>query len=115
SESASTIPDYNSPLILGSTNIGDSRAFGGYMSEIIIYRKSLNITERIIVNNYLSAKYNIPLSSNDLYLMDNPANGNYDHDVAGIGRLTASDLSNDGKGSGIVRILNPTNLGNNEF
>lgn len=114
-ESAATIPDYNSPLLVGTTHIGDNRAFGGYMAEVIIYREALGVAERIIVDNYLSAKYDIAIASNNVYTMDTPANGNYDHDVAGIGRESATDLNTDGQGSGIVRILNATGLDNNEY
>lgn len=110
-----TIPNFNSPLVIGATHIGDNRPFGGDIAEIIIYRKALNTTERIIVNNYLSAKYNIALTQNDVYRMDDPADGNYDHEVAGIGRVNASDFHNDSRGSGLVRIFNPTDLNDNEF
>jgi hypothetical protein len=114
-ETSAFIPAFNSPLVVGATHVGDNRAFGGYISEIIIYRKAVNIAERIIVNNYLSAKYDIPISANDVYTMDNPANGNYDHEVAGIGRINASNQSTDGQGSGLVRILNANDLDDDEF
>ncbi len=114
-ESNNTIPDYNSPLLVGTTHVGDNRAFGGYISEIIIFRIALNNTQRILVDNYLSAKYNIPLATNDFYTMDNPANGNYDHEMAGIGRVSATDLSDDGMGTSLVRINSPSNLNDNEF
>lgn len=114
-ESAATIPDYNSPLIIGATHVGDNRAFGGYMAEIIIYREALSLSERILVDNYLSAKYDITIASNNVYTMDTPGNGNYDHDVAGIGRESATDLNTDGQGTGIVRVLNATGLDNNEY
>jgi hypothetical protein len=114
-ETAATIPDYNSPLIVGATHVGDNRAFGGYISEIIIYREALGLSERILVDNYLSAKYDIALASNNVYTMDTPGNGNYDHDVAGIGRESATDLNTDGQGTGIVRVLNATGLDNNEY
>lgn len=115
SETNASIPDYNSPLIIGATHITDERAFGGYIAEVIHYREALNETRRIIVNNYLSAKYNIALASNDYYTMDNPGNGNFDHEVAGIGRISSTDLHNDAKGSSILRISNPSDLNDNEF
>ncbi len=87
-ESNTLIPDNNSPLIIGSTDINDTRPFGGYIAEIIVYRTALNKVSRIIVDNYLSAKYNIPLSVNDKYAGDNTANGDYDRDIAGIGQDT---------------------------
>lgn len=110
-----SIPNFSSPLVIGATHIGDPRPFAGDMAEIIIYRKALNNTERIIVNNYLSAKYNIPLSQNDVYRMDDPANGDFDHEVAGIGRLSATDLHTDSRGTGLVRIFGATDLNDNEF
>jgi Secretion system C-terminal sorting domain len=114
-ETATSLIDYASPLLVGTTHIGDNRAFAGYMSEIIIYRVALGTASRIIVNNYLSAKYNISIASNDVYTMDNAGNGNFDHEVAGIGRESATDLNTDAKGTGIVRILNPSGLGNDEY
>jgi len=87
-ETSTLIPDNNSPLIIGSTDIGDIRPFGGYIGEIIVYREALNKASRIIVDNYLSAKYNIALSVNDKYNGDNSGNGDYDRNVAGVGQDT---------------------------
>lgn len=92
-----------------------SRFINGDMAEVIMYNAPLNSAQRIIVNNYLAAKYNVTLSSNDVYTQDNAGNGNYDHQVSGIGRVNSSNIHNDSKGQGIVRILNPTGLGDNEF
>lgn len=86
SETSTLVPDNSSPLLIGTTDAADPRPYGGYISEIIIYREALNPASRIIVNNYLSAKYNIPLLLNDKYSGDSPANGDYDREVAGIGR-----------------------------
>ncbi len=87
----------------------------GNISEIIIYSGTVNSAQSIIIHNYLSAKYNIPLLSGDLYVQDNAGNGNFDHDVAGIGRVDAANMHADAQGTGIVRILNPSNLDDNEF
>jgi hypothetical protein len=87
-ETHSFVPDNASPLIIGSTHVTDDRPFGGYIPEIIMYRQALDKASRIIVNNYLSAKYNIALASNDKYAGDDPANGDYDREVAGIGMDT---------------------------
>ena len=85
-ETSASIPNYLSNLTIGSLNQGDGRAFGGHIAEVIIYTKALNKAERIVVSNYLSAKYNITiLAASDLYVGDNPGNGNYDFEVAGIG------------------------------
>lgn len=114
-ETNTSIPDYNSPLIIGSTHIGDNRPFGGYIAELIIFRTALGTASRIIVDNYLAAKYGINLTTNDIYTMDNVGSGNYDHEVAGIGRETSLDLNTDAQGTAIVRILNPSDLNDNEY
>ncbi len=87
----------------------------GYIHEFIVYNFALNSAQTIIVNNYLAAKYGYSLSSNDLYSQDNSTNGNFDYEVAGIGRINSSNIHSDAKGTGMLRILNPTGLGNNEF
>lgn len=91
SETSTNVPDKPSPLNIGCTHVGNNRAFGGYMAEIVIYTVTVNDAQRIIINNYLSSKYDIALTANDKYVGDNPGNGNYDLEVAGIG--------NDGVGS----------------
>lgn len=87
-ETSTIVPNNASPLIIGSTDYSDPRPYGGYISEIITYRAALGKAPRIIVNNYLSSKYNIALTANDKYLGDTPANGDYDREVAGIGMDT---------------------------
>lgn len=105
----------NFDLYIGNERNTTGRFTDGDIAELIIYNAPLNSAQRIIVNNYLAAKYGLALSSNDLYVMDNPANGNFDHDVAGIGRVNASNIQNDSRGSGAVRINNPSGLGDNEY
>ncbi|WP_435263982.1 hypothetical protein [Tenacibaculum sp. nBUS_03] len=99
---------------IGRNSNGADEASGDFF-EIIFYNSNLNTAQKIIVDNYLSAKFgSIPII-NDVYNEDNIAAGNYDHDVAGIGRVNASNLHDDSQGTGIVRVLNPSNLNNNEF
>src|SRR5690606_2917465 len=66
-------------------------------------------------DNYLSAKYGLALAANDLYTHDEVANGNFDFEMAGIGQVDGSNIHADAQGSGIVRMRNPTDLGNTEF
>lgn len=115
SESSASINNSNQPVTLGALNENYGTYLGADYAEVIQYNFAVNSAQRIIINNYLSAKYNISLSANDVYTNDNAGNGNYDFDVAGIGRVDASNIQDDSKGSGPIRILNPTNLGNNEF
>jgi hypothetical protein len=82
--------------------------------EAMIFGVGLSSVKRILIHNYLAAKYNITLGSNDLYDEDNTANGDYDFDVVGIGK--ESDGSHeDVQGSGIVRVHSPSGLGNGEY
>lgn len=102
-------------LYIGDTQDNTGWNLDGSIAEMIFYNGPLNAAQRIIVDNYLAAKYGRTLTSSDIYVQDNPANGNYDHDVAGIGRVNASNIHNDSRGSGIVQINAPSGLGNNEF
>ncbi|MBN8695138.1 MAG: T9SS type A sorting domain-containing protein [Bacteroidetes bacterium] len=92
-ETSATVADKPSPLVIGATHASDNRPFNGYMSEIIVYRSALNDAQRIIVDNYLSSKYNIALSANDKYQGDNAGNGDYDRDVAGVGQESTGNNS----------------------
>jgi hypothetical protein len=89
--------------------------WNGDIAEVIMYNVAVNDAQRIIIANYLSAKYGHALAANEIYREDDAGRGNYDHEVAGIGRINASNIHNDAQGSSIVRISNPSNLGNNEF
>ena len=92
-----------------------AESWNGDIAEVIAYNVSVNAAQRIIVDNYLAAKYGLTLSPSDIYTMDDPGNGNYDFEVAGIGRVDASNIHSDAQGTGIIRILNPGGLGDNEF
>jgi len=87
----------------------------GFINELIAYSSVVNNAQRILINNYISAKYNITLSVNDVYTMDDPANGNFDFEVAGIGQASDGSNHKDARGNGAVRMWNPNNLTNNEF
>ncbi len=114
-ESSASIGNSTEDLCLGALNVGYGTYLGAEYAEVIQYNYSLDTIDHILVQNYLSAKYDISIAANDLYDEDDPANGNYDFDVAGIGRIDASSINDDAQGSGIVRILNPTGLNDDEF
>lgn len=73
-------------------NRGNSLLWDGDIAETIIFFEVLPDVRRILVENYLSAKYDIDISAsgNDHYSGDDNANGNYDLNVAGIGQLSGS-------------------------
>lgn len=103
----------------GITNRGGARDYiefwDGDITEFILFNTTINTAQHIIIQNYLSAKYDIPLTANDVYIQDESINGNYDYDVAGIGQAFDGTNHTDAQGSGIVRISNPSDLDDNEF
>lgn len=114
-ESSSVLINSNRDLILGALNTNYGNYFGGDFGELVHFNFSLDSVEHIIIQNHYAAKFGVALTVNDIYDGDTPANGNHDFDVAGIGRVNANAIQNDAQGTGIIRVLNPSNLGNNEF
>jgi len=103
---------------IGTTNDATTipiNYFDGYIASIIVFDKKLNLAEFIIVQNYLSAKYNIPFLSNDFYTMDQTGNGDFDFNVAGIGMAVDGSAYTTSKGEGSITMTNPSNLQANEF
>lgn len=84
----------NFEIYIGNERSTAGRFLNGDIAEIIAYNAIQNPAGRIIINNYLSAKYNIALTGSDFYAGDTGANGNYDFEVAGIGRSTAGNVNN---------------------
>jgi gliding motility-associated-like protein len=80
-----------------------------------VFNKKLSEAEMIIMNNYLSAKYAIPLLQNDFYKMDEVTNGNYDFELAGLGMGSDGIAQSDAKGEGVIQMNNPTDLGKGEY
>ncbi|MBI5566335.1 MAG: NHL repeat-containing protein [Chloroflexi bacterium] len=83
----------------------------GYLGEMIFFSQSLADVDRILVDNYLSAKYNVALSANDVYNGDDSGNGNFDLDMAGIGR-TDDNSHTQSHSAGII-VVNRTFLQDN--
>lgn len=96
-------------------NTTGSAGFQGDVTEVIIFNARVNQAQRVLIQNYLSAKYAIALAALDLYTMDDAGNGNFDYEVAGIGQASDGSRHNDAKGSGAVRMWNPSGLANGEF
>ncbi|MCC6400542.1 MAG: hypothetical protein IT227_07250 [Flavobacteriales bacterium] len=94
-----------------------SEGWNGDIAEVILFNTALNATQRLVVANYLAAKYGLTLGTGDLYTQDNPGAGNHDHDVAGIGRTSSSDMHTAARGSGHVLVSKAAHSGlqDNEF
>jgi|JI10StandDraft_1071094.scaffolds.fasta_scaffold00308_44 hypothetical protein len=114
---ATLFPNTTQPIRVGAGfNEGPpDYFFNGLIGELFLYSAVVNDAQKIIINNYLAAKYAFTLSSNDLYTMDNVGNGNFDHQVAGIGQASNGSRHIDAQGTGQVRMRNPSGLANNEF
>lgn len=88
----------------------DERFGQGKMSEHFIYNRRLYESHRTIVINYLSAKYGV-----DAGLVKRYFHSSRPYDVAGIGRESAFDIHEDAQGTGIVRISDASNMGDEDY
>jgi len=88
---AATFTGTNSNLIgIGFTSgLSPDRPFIGDIGEIVFYQSALSLTARLILENYLSTKWDTPLDNTiDRF----SSSSGFDHQLAGIGRLTGSDF-----------------------
>ncbi|RFC55714.1 T9SS type A sorting domain-containing protein [Brumimicrobium aurantiacum] len=113
-ESSTLVQNSDRGLTLGGLNYdytnGGFYRLGGLYSEIIHFNYRLNTAQRIIVENYLGAKYGITVA-NKMYHHES----SHDHDVAGIGKEDNSNFHDDAQGRSIVRINNPSNLTGRDY
>ena len=80
------------------------------LAEVIHYNSVVNSAQRIIIENYLGAKYGIAIS-NDKYAYQ----AVHSFELAGIGREDASNENTDAQGSGIVRINTASSLDDGDY
>lgn len=97
---------------IGSLINPTGHLLGADIAEIAVFNFVLDEAQTLIIDNYFASKYNLTIA-NDIYPHDAP--GNFEYEVAGIGRVNSSNFHLDAQGSGIVRILNPNDLDDNEF
>lgn len=83
---------------LGSYNNGANETSNAEVAELLIINRNVNEAERRIIENALSAKYNIGQAvAQDVYTGDNATitggfTGNYDFQLVGIGRVNSANL-----------------------
>ncbi len=82
-----SISDY----LLGDDFTGGDN-LDGNLGDVIVFDAVLNTTQRTIVQNYLSAKYDVALTGTDIYEGDTNGNGDYDLGVFGVGQESTSDF-----------------------
>jgi hypothetical protein len=84
--------------VLGKNNTSDG--MNGYVLEALAYNTNLNYAQKMIIDNYLSAKYAGIAIISDKYAGDTGGNGNYDYELGGVG--TESSGSNNSAASSIT-------------
>ncbi len=107
--------EFNTTRTIFSQDIGSLVSLAGHflgadVAEMAVYDLTLNNAQRIIVENYLAAKYGVAIA-NDFYSFE----GTFGNEVAGIGRIDINNFHVDAQGSGMVRINNPSDLENGEY
>ena len=79
---------------------------------MIVYNSTLNQTQRILVENYLAAKYDLALVAGiDKFAFE----ATHNHDVAGIGRFSSEDYHTGATSGNILTIDNPADLNDGEY
>ena len=86
-------------------NYDAAQAHDGDFLEILVFNTNLNSAQKVIIANYLAAKYNLTIS-NDFYAYQ----GTHSHEVAGIGRFDASNTHTAAMSAGILQIENPASM-----
>ena len=90
---------------LSKDRAGNDRSIRGDISEVIVFKGELNSAEEVIINNYLGAKWDVDLVSDDYYDGDTRINGDYDNDVSGLVKLSDSEVLRTREMGGL-RLLN---------
>ena len=88
----------------------------GDIAEVLVFNRALNLAEIRVVENHLSAKYAIPLAAGaNFYAGDDPAKGDYDLDVFGVGRVDAANKLLEAGAAGFGFQAVDGSLGDGEF
>ena len=115
---ADGIPSHGGDVTIG--NRGDApfhgsgnNFFEGKVMELITFNGNLTEIQRIILENYLAAKYNASIagSGNDFFAYQ----GTHSYGVAGLGRVNSSTFKTSTQSDSTVTISNASNLGDGEY
>lgn len=92
----------------GAENDSDNgdHYFTGKMMEMITINQVLNTAQRLIMENYLTAKYGILVGGNRRYDYRNT----HSYDIAGIGRSGATEANLAARTSNLLKISNASSL-----
>ncbi|MBI3133418.1 MAG: T9SS type A sorting domain-containing protein [Bacteroidetes bacterium] len=108
---AYTVPTGHNKVTLGNVpfTTWQNCALSGYIAEVVIYNSALNNLERILVENYLGAKYNMAVPT-DLYAYQ--ATHNIGLIAVGNNGTNSQTIA---EGAGILEISNPVSMTSNEY
>ncbi|MBK7709883.1 MAG: hypothetical protein IPJ37_02105 [Bacteroidales bacterium] len=87
-----------------------SNGIKGYIAELMIYNYRINNAQINIVNSYLAAKYGLTITNNRYSYA-----ATHKYEVAGIGRIDATNLHNSATSAGILNISTPSSLGDGDY
>ncbi|MCS7074757.1 MAG: LamG domain-containing protein, partial [Bacteroidia bacterium] len=104
---AGSISNTSTPMYVGAYNGGGY--LNGDIAEIVMYNTALNAVQRILVENYLSSKYNLAIAT-DVYALES---GGFSNELAGIGGH--SGFIHNNSASSILRVFNPSDIQNNDW
>ena len=84
--SQSTMPGGGETIVGGGWNDAYQYGFTGRIAEVLVFNTEIPTVQQIIVQNYLSSKYNLTLGQDEFFAGDTALNGDFDFNLAGIGR-----------------------------
>lgn len=111
--------DYTATAIGGASTLGSlsggGSGFDGEMGEVIVYNSPLNSSQTIIVNNYLSSRYNITIANDRFTYDDGTASNDFLYNLIGIGQEDATNLHVSATTEEFLVISNPNDLQDSEY
>lgn len=110
-----SIADGDGDLTPPNTRIGRhattaGNGISGYISELLIYNYRVNDAQLNILNSYLAAKYDLTISNNKYSYA-----ATHSHDVAGIGRVDASNTHTDAQSASIFQVSGASALSDGDY
>jgi len=106
-----TAPTGHNFLVMGSftSQSTNNKFFDGDIAEVVIFNTSLNDLERVIVENYLGAKYNRSIAE-DYYAHETT----HKYGVIGVGN-NGTNVHSSSTGYGVLNVGGASGLGSNEY
>lgn len=109
---AYTAPTGINNIFLGNffnSSTTNSYMLNGYIAEVVVFNSNINSLEKVLVENYLAAKYGLSAPT-DLYAFE----GTHNVELVGIGD-DGTNAQSIAKGKGVMQFSLPTAMSTNEF